>query len=409
MRRLVTRATMAVALAVGAATAPVTPSTAETVGALTIESVGIEGTVSTKYPSAKASVNTDQMGHFTIDYHLDPESGPPSEILIHAEGENAFSGIAYFPVTATGLPDGKYWVRGTITVSNEAGTWTGTLESAPFGAPSVLVDRTSPTVTGIDPYAPLIRPGSQTVPQAAVITAYGDAGPGDHFVLLRSTGREVTWLDTRRSRGESWSTEIRGTVNSVGLSSGTYTVVLSDLWGNRTDLGVTIQVQRLVTRTFIQTMSATRSKAYSSVGRCSTLATPASRGWSGSLALNSNTKCRKTFNAGLVVTGHGMYIPHRDVTEYLYFHVSTYSGAGRSRPRSTAALLYAKKNGDVSEPSFLGASLKDRSGSDYAAPSFILRDSPGSAPYVAWYVASSRGNRYDIKNFTVTLSYRVWV
>jgi hypothetical protein len=169
---------------------------------------------------------------------------------------------------------------------------------------------------------------------------------------------------------------------------------------------LTISLQHLVTRTWTKTVSAARSRWDSFVGRCSTLRKPALRGWKGSLGFYSNTKCRKTAEKSAVATVHQIVLPAVPRPgRYSTFRISAYGGAARKKPRSRAYLVYLAANDttDVVAAPSLGRKVGKHAGPTVAAS--IIRAGVGESRTFRWGAMVQSGNRYDVKSFTVTVTY----
>lgn len=169
---------------------------------------------------------------------------------------------------------------------------------------------------------------------------------------------------------------------------------------------LTISLKHLVTRTWTKTVSAARSKWDSFVGRCSTLRKPALRGWSGSLGFYSNTKCRKTLAKSAVATVHKIVLPAVPRPgRYSTFRIAAYGGAARKKPRSRANLVYLAANDVTDVVAFprLRSKVGNHAGPTVAAS--IIRAGVGESRSFLWGAMAQAGNRYDIKSFTITLTY----
>ena len=161
--------------------------------------------------------------------------------------------------------------------------------------------------------------------------------------------------------------------------------------------------KKLAARTFRKTVSAGGSLKDQYVGRCSTLRKPSLRGWTGSLGLYTNTKCRRTFENSLIVTMHAVRTPLGAV-KYGDFRVSAYGGAAKAAPRSLAYLEYLNRSEDWVADTRMSTSLTTHHGATRPGSNFVWGDR-----YVVWGAYTAMGAKYDIKNFTVTLKYFVLV
>lgn len=404
MNRLLVRTAL---VSVVAATATAVPlSSADAAAPLTISSATIDHVVTQAEPTANLTVDTDHVGHFAVDYHLDPDGGAPSTTEIHAEGETDGAGAFTIPLTTTGLADGAYAVNGTVTVTDGDGDATAALDAA--GTVWLVIDRVGPVVTSIDPYVQTIRPGSTTDANTfTLITAYGDAQLDDDFVIFGPGGDQVGVPLTDVSPGTSWTTTWDGHGSGgVLLPRGLYTFKLRDELGNLSGTVAQVRLQRLVSKTFTKTVTATGSRIDTYVGRCSSLKVPSSHGWSGSIGYYANTRCRSTADADTVVlTRHRMVVP--SAAKYVDVRVKAYSGHSKGYAGDIGVLVYENAaNSDAAAVERLGATLGTHAGPLVTA-SKVLRSVSGRK-FVYWNAGTASFNHYDVKTFTVVVHYKIW-
>lgn len=201
------------------------------------------------------------------------------------------------------------------------------------------------------------------------------------------------------------------TNDDVIAPEGRYTarIELTDYAGNKAPAiqrEFLLDHARLQTRVFTRTVTAAGSTVGTHVGRCSTLRRPALRGWSGSLGYYSNTRCRAGDAASLVGTVNAVRVPKAFRGRYGTLTVSTYGGASKRRPASIAAFGYLRaSDGDVVGVRRLSAPLGSHSGGTVQASGFVV--DKATTPSIAWTVATRYGNRYDVKSFTIRLTYTV--
>lgn len=345
----------------------------------------------------------------TVDWEVtDPWGGPregaPSG---QATGTTDADGAFAFSIDASALPTDAYGLTGTVHVSSpEWGEFTTEL---PAEGPWIDVDTDAPSVTSITASRSIVRPESSTSSSTVAIDAVGpNAGGGDAFVVRNPSGQPIRVLDTTVEPGTGWHATFDGRRDDgTPLPSGIYTIIVRDPAGNVGATSVTVRVQRLVTRTKRTTLAARASKVDQYVGRCSSLRTPASRGWSGSLGYYANTRCRSTRWAdSAVATQHRAAMPA--AAAYIDVQVAVYSGASRGFGRSQAVMLYDNptESAAVGQRT-LGAPLATRAAPRVAA-SKVLRNVSGHR-YLYWEVATAYAQHYDVKGFIVTVRYREWV
>lgn len=268
-----------------------------------------------------------------------------------------------------------------------------------------VVDTHAPIVQDSSPADPVVRPEATDATSSVDITAIGpDPAPGDVFVVHDASGTPVRTLESWIEPETAWHTTFDGRgADGQPLPAGTYDLRLKDAAGHVSTVDIPVRVERLVTKTFTYSTSARTTTSARVVGVCSTLASPASRGWSGSLGYYANTRCGTTTpSASTVTTSHLQAVPA--AVSYLDVQVTAYGGASLGHGSSTAVLAY---DGPAAlAPRGLGAPL-----GFYAAPRVPAKDALrtiGGRPFVAWKVGTNAGRRYDVKAFTVSVRYLVW-
>lgn len=171
---------------------------------------------------------------------------------------------------------------------------------------------------------------------------------------------------------------------------------------------VTVSHKHLVTKRFEKTMTAAAAIIPGNtptVGECSVLRRPSLRDWAGSLGYYSNKKCEKTFNKSLVQTIDGWLVPQAFQNRYHSLVIKLYGGAAKARPDSKALIQYLKANDDVVQAKFMGSALGTHAGARVDNARAFIRHDDFDRPYVAWGLATANGHWYDVKNFTVVLTY----
>lgn len=157
---------------------------------------------------------------------------------------------------------------------------------------------------------------------------------------------------------------------------------------------VTVSDKKLVTVTKAVTVTPKASRVGGVVGACSTRRTPSLHGWAGSTGYLSNTRCRTTFNASIVWTHNQVKLP-RAVT-YRDVRLGWYGGPTKAASHHRAIATLYRKDGT---PQGWFSSV------DYMASQYI----PWVKGWrvvddgvVSWGFQTGRGNRYDVKSFTIT-------
>jgi hypothetical protein len=162
------------------------------------------------------------------------------------------------------------------------------------------------------------------------------------------------------------SAHVPGTTVYGGTAApGTYTIEISpsDNSGNITVDKRTVNVsgKKLVPKTLralsVPVGPSPRPTSTAAPG-CSRLRRPSLRGWTGSVGYYSNTRCSRGFDASVAATANGINVPK----------------AFQNGPTVSAARFVHDKSTD---------------------------------PFVIWSAMTAVGHRYDIRDFTVVLTYTV--
>jgi hypothetical protein len=313
------------------------------------------------------------------------------------------NGYVTVPVDLTGLTSGAYELGGTIGYDDpDFGHLEGPLSGGGFA-----VDSSKPVIGSVTVSAPTIYPVADGyVDQVELHTTATDNNPvKSRYEIRDHNGDTVRVLTTDLSWNDNqavWNGRAGG---GAVVPEGTYSIhtVVTDQYGNSsTDDSAIVKVshQKLVTRTFTKTVGAKASLANQRVGRCSTLRFPSARGWKGSMGLYTGTKCRGSVKATLVSTVHVLRVP--DALRYGSFSVSAYGGAAKANPRSLAYIAYAHKKKSWQMDKVMGTRVGSHSGARVAGAGYVWPDRS-----VAWGVYTAMGAQYDVKSFTVHLTYTV--
>ncbi|HET7691050.1 MAG TPA: hypothetical protein VFK41_11745 [Nocardioidaceae bacterium] len=189
------------------------------------------------------------------------------------------------------------------------------------------------------------------------------------------------------------------------LPAGTYTVtaVVTDRLGNETSSAsksLVLSHKKLVAKTFKKTIAAAKTLEKAFVGKCSSLVRGV-RGWSGSLGLHTNTKCKGNFKESLVETIHATKVPAAH--SYGDLRISTYGGNAKSMPGSYLFFDMLTNKGEWgSRDTRLGYNVGLHAGPRKKGANYVWGDR-----YVVWDVYTWGPARYDVKSFTITLKYTV--
>lgn len=165
-------------------------------------------------------------------------------------------------------------------------------------------------------------------------------------------------------------------------------------------LSVNVVLKHLESRVFRKTVSAAGSKVAQYVGRCSRLRSPSRHGWTGSLGLYSNTRCRDGATASTVRTTHRITLPA--AAEYSNPVINVYGGSPRLNTSDMARLLVRTDAGtwewlteDQSRVQWYGG--------------MASRDAIAKDRTVTWALRVRGGRHWDAKSFAVRVPYRVLV
>lgn len=366
-------------------------------------------TISIADPTAEVTVST---GEGAYPYSFTWSLVDAAETPVPGSGgtqEGTLSGTGTFVVVvdADALSDNRYYLRGTLTVQNpDFGDLTGSIPTWDATLNPILVDRVAPSVTSVTQVTTKVFPYVDMYGYAQSVTfrLHGNSG-GTAAQIRNSAGSVVRTLAVLKPTSSiaqphvTWkATDSSGKI----VPEGYYSAYLVDRAGNvGPRLGtVAVSHKRLVTKTFTRTVQASGSTVSRYVGSCSQLKRPV-RGWVGSQGYYANTKCgTQTAAASEVHTIHQIKMP--EVLAYKTIRVTTYGGSAASRPGSRAVILYmSTSNGHFYEQKVLGSTMGNQIATAVTASKYIWSDN-----YFVWAVAAALGNRYDVKNFTITATYQ---
>lgn len=188
-----------------------------------------------------------------------------------------------------------------------------------------------------------------------------------------------------------------------------FEALVTDLAGNRVLLTQPFRLSRarVTMVTWDRTYSAKETLARRFVGSCSSLVSPSSRGWAGSLGLNSGAKCARTsHNASLVLTTHAAWMPDAILHRYGTAVLSVYGGAARHHTGSRLVTGFVSRDdrlAGVLHPAAVGWHRSER-----VAIEHYLRRQDGR-PFAVWFAAVGKGWRYDLRSFRIRFRYAALV
>ena len=198
------------------------------------------------------------------------------------------------------------------------------------------------------------------------------------------------------------------------VPAGDYTVTLwaSDAEGNESapeSRSLAVDEGRLVTRTFRTSGTPQQALVERDVRRCGLLKSPV-RGWRGSLGYYANARCNASGVPSVAATVLGTRVPtafrDQDRAFYKNIVVKTYGGNARQRPGAKGVLQYwnyAQQKWFAAKT--MGSRIGTHAGRSKAANPMVV--SGDGRPYVIWSMLTANGHWYDVKKFSVVLTYQV--
>lgn len=350
-------------------------------------------------PDTRVALHTNEPDGSLIDWWVEGTSVGRSGIPLRRDGEGAIT----LPLDLVGLTTGTHHLRVRVTYDYPG---FGPISSVndPVHAMPIVVDTTGP--------------GGRLTLSDRVLAPYRDHHLDQVWFDLGA--RRFTRYRIEVSRGDRIVRTIRGTSGPNGgggdwdgtddrgkvLPPGAYVLRgwTIDSLGNESAIGsarLRISPERLVRRTLRRTVTPAASVVDTTVGRCSRLARPAARGWRGSFGYYTNTRCTRRARDGIVGTVHRLRVPR--AARYDTLRVSVFGGAARSRPGSQLFLDHLSvdrkwESRDARIRHHLGL---------HAGPGRSGEDLVQDDRLVYWAVYTGGGASYDVKSFTVTLTYDV--
>lgn len=312
-------------------------------------------------------------------------------------------GFVMIPVDLTGLQSGFYDLGGRVSYDDpDFGQFDERIDGLTF-----RVDVTAPVVTAVQASDSTIFPVADGFHDIVSIETHAwDASDMTVKHEIRNAAGELV-----RSLGPVPASSVtvqtwdgRDATGRI-VPSGRYTVttIVTDAFDQSTAAGpftITVSTKRLVNRTFTRTVTAKESLVAKSVGRCSTLKMPSARGWRGSMGLYTGTRCKGSIKATLVSTAHALRVPA--ALRYGSIRVTAYGGAAKAEPRSLAYLTYLHPRDGWGADTQMSTRLGDHAGTTVRAGDYLFKDGT-----FEWGAYTADGARYDIKNFTVRMTYTV--
>lgn len=277
-----------------------------------------------------------------------------------------------------------------------AGLPAATATAAP-AAPTVSVSA-SPT---------LIYPARDGYLDATTVSASVDTLTTASAQVVTSTGSPVKTLPTSGT-GLEHSFTWNGTDDSGAVvRAGTYAVIVTATDAESqtaTDqVAITVRPEKLTWVTWTRTLTPKQAAKTRRVGACASLRGDVN-GWRGGFGFWSNSRCNGGVgDRSFVQVAFSSRVPTAGVFSYGAYRVDTVGRANRSVPRSTGVIgLFRASDETFPKLTVMRSGYRSH-------PSNTLQGNTAVAPdgWVAWNVLTGKGNRWDVRKFTVRLAVKV--
>lgn len=375
--------------------------------------IWVEATID--FTALPTVVPTPQTVSFT---YQPPGLGTSTWRLLAADGSELIAGTT--PVGPGGeftvaVPPGTAEQQGTLEVASSVdGTVVGHLDGVT--STGVRLDGVPPPAPSISVSGAVVYPHRDDYLDSITVTVSAPASTfSDLEAVNDATGAVYRVHRAFAEKGpykvsfEGWST------TGQRIPAGLYRLrAVSTDWGGQSVSStdpIEVRWDRLTMRTWQATIPAAKTVIKKFVGPCGKLRRPAEPGWRGSLGYYSRS-CRDSAKS-VVQVMQGAVIPASFNGKYDKFRVSLTGGPNRKQPRSYLVLGYytnAKKWRFEHRQEFRGRRVQLHKGElvrTQELKSYVHTD--GKAPYVAWSTGLALGSRYDVKDFTVQISYQALV
>ncbi|WP_154402594.1 FlgD immunoglobulin-like domain containing protein [Nocardioides speluncae] len=171
---------------------------------------------------------------------------------------------------------------------------------------------------------------------------------------------------------------------------------------------VTVSHKKLVQKTWQRVVRAGDAVARGGaiVGSCSSLRRPARSDWPGSLGLHSRTKCQRAADSPVTVLQRAA-VPKAFEGRYGRLQIWLYGGGARGLSGGGRGaridLGYASTAGPLAQRVRFGGTVGSHAGRSAYAPNFV--HAKFGSPYVKWLVGVNGGSKYDVRSYTLKLTY----
>lgn len=227
----------------------------------------------------------------------------------------------------------------------------------------------------------------------------------ENGAVVRTVGRPFAGAELPRSFRWDGHDDL-----GAQVPAGTYTVRASlvDRAGNegiRTQR-VEVHDERLTEIVWSRTLRAEDTVVNTSVGRCSDLRTPSSRGDRASFQLASQTRCT-TASQSHVIALSGIYLPESIGHDYRDISLQMRGGPSRGERGAYVVLGYVEKGDRLDARTVLrGAYGAQRKVVPTNRKTVVRIDDDGRR-FLLWQAGLSEGSRWDVQSYTLRMRITV--
>ncbi|MFN8188964.1 MAG: hypothetical protein U0R78_00775 [Nocardioidaceae bacterium] len=314
----------------------------------------------------------------------------------------------------SGLSGGDY----TLFVTAH-GTFAGGPVTSEALSADVSIDTTTPEIVSTTLATDVIFPVRDYFRDALEVDLTATETAALSFRLLAEDGTVLGDLPSRSAYATPSTTWVwTGKLGRHIVDPGNYRVEVraQDLAGNYSNwtptalFRVDLAEQKDVTVTTTVTPSTSVFDRY--VGRCSSLTSPSSHGWKGSLGYYSQTKCKsEKKNASVVVVWHAAWLPTPGVGDksYHWVKVQAFGGAAKGHAKGAYMVMgYIDSKGAFGARKQFDPRMRWHPGARVSKLGKLLWHQDGRAFFV-WSNGLTSGSRYDIRSFKLQVNLRALV
>lgn len=342
----------------------------------------------------------------TYDWRLLSTPSPDSAQIDAGSIEASAEGTVSIPIPS-GLTSGVYGLE--VVAHRDFGGVT--ITSEPVLVP-MTVDVTAPETSITLSRGTIFPERDGYADQITVTATSSEAGPM-RLALLTEDGQQVGDARYIGEYRDATVTFDAGGESGQIPAAGTYWLEIraTDSAGNVGTSRAQLVIDRAKYKriTVSQKISAADSLIGKYVGKCSSLVTPSSHRWPGSLGYYSQTKCKKSGDAGVVIGRHGAWLPDHFASkqEYQRLQVTAYGGGAKGTRSAYAVIGYITTTNKFWDRRVFTATVGNHPG--YSVNSRSLVHEQDGRYFMVWDVGLMDGSRYDIRDFTLTVTYLAMV